>query len=309
MIRFPGKTWLNQFNSLQYVHQKIIGWQVRRDIRAELRSGEKADVTFTCNLCGHRVSAPVTMVAGRETRSCYHCGSTQRMRWLVHLLSTGLYHQSLPIPEFPLSTLKGIGMSDPYPLASRLKKRINYLNTYYHRAPRLDITDPNVVEQGPYDFIITSDVLEHVAPPIEVAFEHIYNLLNPGGFLILTVPFKTDVTETSEHFPNLYKYKILNRGGIRSLINITIGGEEEIFDDLIFHGGQGTTLEMRSISRDNLLTNLSAAGFVEIEFLSEDYPDIGIIQQPNNSPALTARRPKTRLENRTLTASPQKVSS
>lgn len=292
MIRFPGKTWLSQFDSLQYVHQKIIVLKVWRNIMTELRSGERAGVTFTCNLCGHKLSAPVTMVASRETRSCYHCGSTQRMRWLVLLLSTGLYNQSLSIPEFPISTLEGIGMSDPYPLASRLKKKINYMNTYYHRAPRLDIADPNVVEQGPYDFIITSDVLEHVAPPIEAAFDHLYNLLNPGGFLILTVPFRTDLTETIEYFPNLFEYKIVNRRGRRSLINTTVRGEEEIFDDLIFHGGEGTTLEMRSISRDNLLANLSAAGFVEIELLSEDYPDIGIIQQPNNSPALTARRPK-----------------
>ncbi len=289
MIRFPGKTWLSQFDSLQVVHENIIAWKVRRNARAESRSGES--ITFTCNLCGHQVSAPLTMVEQRETRSCTHCGSTQRMRWLVHLLSTGLYHQSLPIPEFPISALKGIGMSDPYPMASRLKKKIDYMNTYYHRAPRLDITDPNGVEQKPYDFIITSDVLEHVAPPIQVAFDHIYNLLNPGGFLILTVPFKTDVTETIEHFPNLSDYKIVNRGGRRSLVNTTINGEEEIFDDLIFHGGEGTTLEMRLFAKDNLLANLHDSGFTEIEFLSEDHPHMGIIQQPDNSPALTARRP------------------
>ncbi len=291
MIRFPGKTWLSQFDSLLFVHQKIVARRVRRDIRAELKSGEGAEVPFTCNLCGHKVSAPEAMVAGREIRSCYHCGSTQRMRWLIHLLSTGLYTQSLPIPEFPISPLNGIGMSDPYPLASRLKKKISYLNTYYHKAPKLDITDLDVVDQGPYDFILSSDVLEHVAPPIQAAFEHIYNLLNPGGFLILTVPFNTDITETVEHFPNLFEYRIVNRRGRRSLINTTSSGEEEIYDDLIFLGGEGNTLEMRNFSRDQLLANLSAAGFVEIDFLSDDYQEIGIIQQPNNSPALTARRP------------------
>ena len=292
MVRFPGKTWLSRFDSLHYIHQIFIARQVRRAIKSVSRSDGKADVTFTCNLCGHTVSVPVAMVAERETCSCYHCGSTQRMRWLVHLLSTALYGRSLPIPEFPASGLKGIGMSDPYAIASGLQKKINYTNTFFHRPPRLDVTDPKVVKQGPYDFIISSDVLEHVAPPIGVAFEQLYKLLNPGGFLILTVPFKTDVIDTIEHFPNLFDYKLVKRGNQRALINTTINGEEELFENLIFHGGAGTTLEMREFSMGNLLANLSGAGFVEIEFLTDDYHDLGIIQQPDNSPALTARRPQ-----------------
>ena len=149
-----------------------------------------------------------------------------------------------------------------------------------------------MLEQGPYDFIISSDVLEHVAPPIGVAFDHLYKLLNPGGFLILTVPFQTDATETVEHFPNLFEYKLVNRGGHRTLVNTAVNGEEEIFDDPAFHGGEGTTLEMRIFSMGDLLANLKGTGFVEIDFLTDDYPEIGIIQQPDNSPALTTRRPK-----------------
>ncbi len=110
--------------------------------------------------------------------------------------------------------------------------------------------------------------------------------------MILTVPFTTDAAETTEHFPNLFKYKLESRRGRHTLVNTTAQGEEELFDELIFHGGAGTTLEMRQFSKASLLANLGSAGFREIEFLSENYPDIGIIQQSDNSPAIFARRPK-----------------
>ncbi len=170
MIQFPGKAWLSQFDSLHFIHHKIIAYQIRRSIK---HSDEHSRVAFRCNLCGHEVTVPPALVVGRETRSCYHCGSTQRMHWLVLLLSKELFNKALAIPEFPGSHLTGIGISDAYPLAIRLMKKFNYINTYYHRAPRLDITDPNVADQGPVDFIITSDVLEHVAPPIDLAFDHL----------------------------------------------------------------------------------------------------------------------------------------
>jgi len=50
-----------------------------------------------------------------------------------------------------------------------LAKKFNHLNTFYDREPRLDITSPPPDVRGMLDFIVSSDVLEHVAPPVSGA--------------------------------------------------------------------------------------------------------------------------------------------
>ena len=47
------------------------------------------------------------------------------------------------------------------------------------------------------DFVISSDVLEHVAPPYERALSNLLRLLKPGGLLVLTVPLKPEARQTS----------------------------------------------------------------------------------------------------------------
>ncbi len=63
------------------------------------------------------------------------------------------------------------------------------------------------------------------------------------------------------------------------LLNRTADGRLETFDNLVFHGGPGSTLEMRVFSEQDLITNCRAAGFSQIA-VAEDYAPYGIIWEP-----------------------------
>ena len=69
-----------------------------------------------------------------------------------------------------------MGISDAALYAARLEERFSYLNTFYDREPRFDLTQPDETEFGKYDFVIASEVLEHVPPPVHRAFETLSRL-------------------------------------------------------------------------------------------------------------------------------------
>ena len=55
-----------------------------------------------------------------------------------------------------------------------------------------------------------------------------------------------------EHFPDLYDYSIAQLKNDWVLVNRTRDGRLETFDKLVFHGGPGSTLEMRVFSERTL---------------------------------------------------------
>ena len=111
----------------------------------------------------------------------------------------------LAIPDFPnRPDLVGLGLSDWEGYAMGLAKKFAYTNSYFHQDPYLDITSIDPSHVGRYDFIISSDVFEHISPPISKAFENARGLLKPNGVMIFTV---TNIGgETKEHFPELHRY-------------------------------------------------------------------------------------------------------
>ncbi len=244
---------------------------------------------WRCNICGRNHWTPRAELT-REAQTCA-CGSTVRLRSIIHLLSQELFGQSLTLSDFPVRPdLKGIGLSDGiYP--DLLSKKLGYTNTFYDREPRLDITlPPDPALAGTLDFLISTEVFEHVAPPVSRAFEGAIALMKPGGLLILTVPFNPDGV-TIEHFPDLYKYELAKRGETNILKNTTRTGEEQIFENLVFHGGPGSTLEMRIFSLQGLLDELEQAGFVSIRVASESTPEFGIFWDAPWSLPIIARKP------------------
>jgi SAM-dependent methyltransferase len=193
---------------------------------------------------------------GREVPSCSACGSTVRLRSLIALLSREVFGVELAIPDFPvLKGIRGFGMSDAPELAQRLAEKFDYTNTFYHQEPRLDIADPTpehlAENTGRYDFILSSEVLEHVSPPVERAFANLNRMLKPAGLLVLTVPYRID-GHTAEHFPELHEYSLASPGGRTVLVNRRRDGSLEVYENLSFHGGAGSTLEMRVFTETSL---------------------------------------------------------
>lgn len=238
---------------------------------------EPALLRFRCNICGADCAC-VRQALDRESASCGGCGSTLRMRSIIGLLTRELFGELKPLAELPVrKDIRGVGLSDWVEYARRLAEVVDYSNTFYHQEPRLDITDIGDDIAGSCDFIISTDVFEHVLPPVSKAFEGARRLLKPGGLLVITVPYALEFSHTREHFPDLHQWVVEGDAisGFR-LRNRRRDGVEEVFEDLVFHGGPGSTLEMRLFSRDSLLAELRAAGFTDVRIASEDLPEIGV---------------------------------
>jgi SAM-dependent methyltransferase len=195
---------------------------------------------------------------------------------VVHALSTALFNRSISIPEFPSRPdIVGCGLTDWEGYAGLLDKKFSYTNTFYHTTPFLDIANVTTSDAESLDFLISSDVFEHVQPPVSRAFENSRRLLKPTGVFILTVPYGLQ-PETIEHFPNLHDFEVVGEGDDRQLLNVSAGGTAETFSDLVFHGGAGNTLEMRVFSKDNLVSHLREAGFSRVTICSDPCFEHGI---------------------------------
>ena len=183
--------------------------------------------------------------------------------------------------------LAGIGMSDAGAYATWLERKFDYTNTFFHTAPFLDIQHPDARHLGRYDFVVTSDVLEHVVPPVSGAFANLRALLKSGGVLAMTVPYGLQ-DATVEHFPDLHDFRIEGSGADRRLLNRTRDGREQRFDDLCFHGGDGATLELRVFALADLLRQLEAAGFTDIRVHDGALPEWGVLPDSPCSHPITA---------------------
>ena len=246
-------------------------------------------MAFTCNVCGRSTRAARDGL-DREDPSCEHCGSSVRYRAIVHQLSVGLFGESLALPDFPQRPeLRGVGFSDWPGYAEPLAARLGYRNTHLDAEPTLDLTAVPERLAGTLDFVLCSEVLEHVEPPVERAFAGLARLLRPGGLLVVTVPYSFD-DDTVEHFPSLHEHALVDFHGRPILVNRALDGRWEVFDELAFHGGIGETLELRLFSLAALLRQLEGAGFVAVAAHDEETPERGIVWPKPWSHPVTARR-------------------
>lgn len=266
----------------------------RRDPRDHYHAHDAGEPTvdFQCNVCGVvNRQAPLKSVENRERQSCGSCHSSLRMRSVVHALSMELYAESLPIPDFPVDLdMRGMGMSDWDGYALRLALKMAYVNTFYHAQPRLDITDIPDALRGTQRFLISSDVFEHIPlSGLSQAFRNARDLLDDEGVFVFTVPYRK-TGSTVENFPNLHEFKIEDVEGTPVLHNLTKGGDHEVFDRLIFHGGPGMTLEMRMFSEPDLMRDLKEAGFSSVRIYADVVPKYGILWPMDWAVPIVARR-------------------
>jgi len=231
-------------------------------------------IDYKCNICGHKNK----LAAGdfhREAAICGGCGSNARFRGIIHGLSMALMKTSVPLPKFTKDRyVKGIGMSEWDGYAKVLKKKYDFTNTYFHQEPLLDITSDDWQKFTDLDFVICTEVFEHVLQPLQVGFENMRKMLKKGGHLVFSTPFNGS-PETVEHFPGMVDFATCQIGEDWLVVSRKADGSYEIYDqNIIFHGGPGTVLEMRMFGRESLLAQLRAAGFAPTVF-SQAIPEIG----------------------------------
>src|SRR5262249_1582277 len=114
--------------------------------------------------------------------------------------------------------------------------------------------------------------------------------LKPGGHLIFTVPF-TNEPATTEHFPELHDYRVVQFDDRYVLLNRKADGTYAVHENLVFHGGPGTTLEMRVFCRQDVIAHLTNSGFPSIEVFEKDVPEGGILHKHPWSLPILAQRP------------------
>ena len=198
-------------------------------------SALSSEIPFTCNVCGARGIFREEHRVNPELPSC-ECGYNVRLRWIVHRLSRELFGCNLPLSEFTVRReIRGIGLTDPARLAVAFGRSFQYRNTFLDREPRFDVrTDASPI--GPLDFLIASEVFEHIEPPVLSAFRNAASLLKDSGILLLTVPW---VWEGREPLPELYDWKLHQADGQWVVSNRTRDGRSERFNGLSFDDGAG----------------------------------------------------------------------
>jgi SAM-dependent methyltransferase len=246
--------------------------------------------SFTCNVCGARNPLP-SRPFQREEPSCSGCGSSVRVRGLLHALSKELLGASLTLPDFPrVRSISGLGLSDASFYSERLREKLDYRNTFYDREPRFDVLNPPAGDIGRYDFVLASEVFEHVPAPVERAFALTVRLLKPHGVLVFTVPYSLD-PGTIERFPANSQFGLAEVGGRTVIVNRSPDGTLGVTDNVQFHVGcAGPAPEFREFSEAGLRTTVEAAGFTEFRIYSGDYPEFGVVQAEAWSLPIVARR-------------------
>jgi SAM-dependent methyltransferase len=241
---------------------------------------------YKCNITGKLFDLEDSE---KERELAIRYGYNSRFRAICYVLSKTLFREVRVLEELKQSKkIKGLGMADGL-WSTILKEKFDYINTFNNADPKLDIYNSDHV--GSYknlDFIISSDVFEHIVPfpGIQIAFNNILKMLRKGGCFIFSVPYVNE-GEHVEHFPNLYDYKLETDENYKHILyNKTKDDKLEIFSDLCFHGEPCIeTLEMRLFSKKSVSDFLQKSGFVNINFhtITEDMNAYGIFWSKDNA--------------------------
>ena len=199
----------------------------------------------------------------RERSVCRTCKSTARERAVAQAMRKALVLR--PNPELVMGVSDGKWMVK---FATKLFGH-RYANYHYHQEPRLDIVSPDSTLYNSADIVSCCEVLEHIEPPADRAFTGLFNVLKPGGIAVLSVPHTMAGDSHVEHFPVMTDTK-LEMEPTPHWTGKTSDGQFHSFENLIFHGGLGSTLEFRMYSEDSFRAHLEAAGFKVLEMIPND---------------------------------------
>ena len=243
----------------------------------EWSEGLNKRIYFICCAC-FRPTFAINVKSGREALNCYWCKSTSRERAIFLQIHLQYLRRKI---RSPFRTVNILGVSDGH-LTSTILKRIyrdRYKNFHYHLEPKLDITDVSSDLFSTADIVTCSEVLEHVEPPIEKAFEGLNQLLKLEGALVLSVPHTDNHGKHIEHFPVMKKSEVTFQAGVPVLKGERADGQPLEFVNLVFHGGIGATLEYRIFSQASLLKYLTLSGFESHKIIG-NHKSLGILWEP-----------------------------
>ena len=161
----------------------------------------------------------------------------------------------------------GVGISDDWRLSQLLASRFAYTNTFLHRYPILDIADPPDILMNSLEFVLCSDVLEHVLGDVDIAIRGLYSILRPGGFVVASIPLSG--SEHIEYFPDCTTVQ-----AFENAVEWTDKfGKLHVNQSPIYHGGDGRTLTFRQFTERSFADALTKGGFVDVRKLSR-YPAV-----------------------------------
>ena len=214
----------------------------------------------------------------REAPTCVHCGSSVRLREVAATVGREVLGTTVAARDWPIRKDRtGIGFSDPEAYAEHLERVTTYQNTWFHQEPRVDVTDLTSFGGHRYDYAVCSDVLEHIPAPVDRAFDNLFAILNPGGTLVLNVPMRDG--HTLEHYPELTDFHTVEDADGWVLVGTRPDGTDFTTRDVVFHGGPGTTAEMRVYGRDDVRAHLQRAGFVDVVEHRDEDERAGIVHE------------------------------
>lgn len=225
----------------------------------------------TCNICDNSIKYQLSDDSGphvyhlREQIICEKCGATSRDRMIMWSLSNCMQMEDM---LFNLRENKNIRILEShgyrgYPKI--LDTKFDYFNTLFSTDPRLknkktrnyaDFQDLHYNDNY-FDFILASDVFEHVRLA-ERGFSEMYRVLKNDGYFIMTIPF--------DYFREKTK------------LRVSIGKEEsddKFIEPPEYHGGQ--TLVYRNFGRD-IFESLCSTG-LNVAYIKIQIPEFSISQQ------------------------------
>jgi len=136
----------------------------------------------------------------------------------------------------PRSVPKIIRVSDRYLSEKNLKTvyKSHYQNYHYHQEPKLDITKRPLNLYSSVDIVTCTEVLEHVAPPVNLAFSGLRKLIKKNRTLVLSFPYSDSSAMHLEHFPEMTNEQlILDEKPL--LVGMLKNEKWTEFSNLIFH--------------------------------------------------------------------------
>jgi len=198
----------------------IRNWSFRRDRETEAavsRLAASERLIANCALCGResRFTLPhdfsttdIRTVNWRESLVCEYCGLNNRLRFAFSIMRdiyAAPVHSTMYITEQATPTYAWLKHHYPNTCGSEFvaseAQRVcleSYMRELTHNNTDIlrveDLTKLSFSDSS-FDFLLSFDVLEHI-PNYVKAIEQCYRCLQPGGYMLLSVPFLMQAENT-----------------------------------------------------------------------------------------------------------------